>query len=304
MRIAIVGAGALGLLFAIHLHQCGENVYLINRKGENAETIKRDGIQVKWPNGKEQRFYIPIYTQIGSLPAADTVLLLVKGYATSNAIRMVLPIISEETIIITLQNGMGNIEKMTSILGESAHISAGTTICASTRLSANHIYINHIGETYIGYLQREPDERLKVITKTLSRCGIPTKCETRIKQKLWEKLFSNIAINPITALLDVPNGHIVKNGNCKELVKKLINEAVKVAEADGMTFSKDKVIESVFSIASKTGNNISSMLQDIRNGKKTEIDNINGWIVAKGRFYSIPTPTNEAITLLIKAKGG
>ncbi len=304
MRIAIVGAGALGLLFAIHLHQCGENVYLINRKGENAEAIKRDGIQVKWPNGKEQRFYIPIYTQIGSLPAVNTVLLLVKGYATSNAIRMALPIISKETLIITLQNGMGNIEKMTSILGESAHISAGTTVCASTRLSANHIHINHIGETYIGYLQRKPDEKLKAIAKTLSRCGIPTKCETRIKQKLWEKLFSNIAINPITALLNVPNSHITKNENCKELVKKLINEAVKVAEADGMTFSKDKVIESVFSIASKTGNNISSMLQDIKNGKKTEIDSINGWIVAKGRFYSIPTPTNEAITLLIKAKGG
>ena len=124
MRIAIVGAGALGLLFAIHLHRCGENVYLINRKGEHAKAIKKDGIQVRWPNGEEQRFYTPIYTQIGSLPPADTVLLLVKGYATNNAIRMALPIISKKTLIITLQNGMGNIEKITSILGESAHLHA------------------------------------------------------------------------------------------------------------------------------------------------------------------------------------
>ncbi len=303
MRIAILGAGAMGMLFATHLHRCEEEVYLVNRKGTNSQTIKENGISVEWPNGRKEHLRIPIYTESHQLPRADVVFVFVKGYATTNAMKLLIPAIDEQTIVVSLQNGMGNEQKIRAAITGSTRVAVGTTVCASTRLSAGHIRINHIGETHIGYPETPPDEGLKGVAELLSGCGIPTSCEANIRRRLWEKLFSNLAINPLTAILDVPNGQVAEKESCKRLLKILIDEAVKVAESEGESFNRDTVINYVLTVASKTAGNISSMLQDIRNGRKTEIDSINGWIVTKGKEHGIPTPANEIITLLIKAKG-
>ncbi len=294
MQIAVMGAGAIGSLFGALLARAGYDVTLIGREA-HVRAIEERGLRV---SGLEE-FNIKLKATTQAVEA-ELFLFTVKSYDTEQAARAI-PL-GEKTVILTLQNGIGNEEIIASIVGIERVIS-GKTSYGSTLLEPGHIRYTGKGETVIGELDGGVTQRIKAIAELLNSAGIKTSIAIDIKTKIWEKLIINAGINAITAITGLKNGEILKFEELKALVKLAVEEAVAVAIASGIVIKED-MVERTIAVAQATAENQSSMLQDVKKGKKTEINAINGAIVRYGEKYGIPTPVNRVLTALVKGIEG
>lgn len=177
---------------------------------------------------------------------------------------------------------------------------AGSTTLGARLLSDNTVLRSGDGETVIGESQRQPSADTKNLAAILSSSGIPTTTTSHLKMTLWRKAIINAGINPVTALLKITNGELLANKEGWVLASKAVREALLVAKAERLKFQTDLVTE-MRSVAKHTADNRSSMLEDVENQRRTEIDAINGAIVGFGRKYSIRTPINEFLWESIKS---
>jgi 2-dehydropantoate 2-reductase len=290
MQIAVMGAGAIGSLFGALLARAGFDVTLIGRE-LHVRAIKEKGLRV---SGLEE---FNVKLKAVTLPVeADLFLFTVKSYDTEQAARAI-PL-KETTAVLTLQNGIGNEEIIASIIG-SERVISGKTAYGSTLLEPGHIRYTGKGETVIGELDGRVTERIKKIAELFNSAGIETSIAVDINTKIWEKLIVNAGINAITAITGLRNGEILKFDELKALLRQAVEESVAVAKASGITIKED-MVERTIRVARATAENQSSMLQDVKRGKRTEIDAINGAIVKNGERYGISTPVNRTLTALVK----
>lgn len=294
MQIAVMGAGAIGSLFGALLARAGYDVTLIGREA-HVRAIVENGLKV---SGLEE-FNIKVKAVTRAVEA-ELFLFTVKSYDTEQAARSI-PI-GEKTVILTLQNGIGNEEAIASILGVERVIS-GKTAYGSTLLEPGHIRFTGRGETVIGELDGRVTQRIKAIAELLNSAGIKTSIAIDMRTKIWEKLIVNAGINAITAITGLRNGEILKFEELKAVLKLAVEEAVAVAGASGIVIKSD-MVERTIAVAQATAENQSSMLQDVKKGRRTEIEAINGAIVKLGERYGIPTPVNLALTALVKSIEG
>jgi 2-dehydropantoate 2-reductase len=159
-----------------------------------------------------------------------------------------------------------------------------------------------VGPTKLGRWEGPNTPELEALREHLCRAGIETELSESIERLLWEKLLVNCAINPLTALFDRPNGALLEDIQLREIAREVVRETLRVARAHGVVLSDEEAIERVETVASKTARNISSMLQDVRHGRPTEIDYINGAVVREGQRLGIPTPLNLLLTKLLKER--
>lgn len=301
MKIGIIGAGAMGCLYACLLSGKNEVVLLdIDRK--TVEAINRDGIFKKEPDGTEQNFRIRAEISGEAAGAFDLLIVMVKDTATRAALSCNRGLISGDTVLLSLQNGMGNYE----ILQEFAapgQILLGTTKHNCVTLGFGRIYHSGAGVTHIGSPSREAETAAR-IADAFRGSGIEAEECGDVKRLLWEKLFINMTINAVTALLDAPIGVIAEDAYAREVTAKLLEEAVAVAREDGADFDEAAVYRDVTHTAEilKTGK--ASMCQDMEKKRRTEIDFINGAVVRLGKKYGVETPYHAMITALIHAKEG
>jgi 2-dehydropantoate 2-reductase len=285
-RIAIIGPGAMGCFFASKCFQAGMEVLLIDYNARRAAFLEEQGIfveygcssEVSWPH---------VSTTFPS--ALDLIVVLTKAYSTP---KLHIP---PSAPILTLQNGLGNAEILANNYG-SNRVLAGTTSEAVTWLSPGRVRHVAGGNTVIGswnkcdvtqalsYLQ---DAGLNAIETTIPRSA------------LWEKVIVNAAINPLTALLNVKNGFLLDKPDSRDFMRDLVTEALSVATVEGFHFSRD-MVEITEQICSTTCENISSMLQDIRNGKKTEIESISGEIYRRAVSHGLFAPKTHAVYQLVR----
>ncbi|MBC7080766.1 MAG: ketopantoate reductase family protein [Thermoplasmatales archaeon] len=290
MKFIIFGAGAIGSLFGGLLSRKND-VLLVGRK-EHIEEIEKNGLIVE---GFTNEIFYPKTEWDGS--KYDFVILTTKAYDTEKAVDEILRKFGEIPII-SIQNGLRNEEIIAEKMGIENVIGALTTH-GVTFIGNGRIYHAGKGETIIGELSGEITDRIKNICKTFNECGIETKISGEIKKEKWKKAIVNSAINGLTSILRCKNGEIIKNEYAIELIKKICTEAIEVAKAEGIEI--EDIIEKVKEVAENTSENISSMLQDIISGKKTEVDEINGEIIIRAKKHGIKTPVNEVIYSLIKA---
>lgn len=300
MKVAIVGVGAMGSLFAYLFSQAGHSPWLLSNCHERVAALKKEGLKVEEVTGTHHCVVDRITTDPGEIGTVELVIIFVKAYDTGKALRGAAPLIGDDTLVLTLQNGLGNLEKVISVVGPHRAI-GGTTAHGATQLSHSHIRHAGIGETTIGAPKGGEARGIGTIKNILDFCGINTTVTDDLEGILWSKLVINAAINPLTAITKLNNGEIMEHAELLDIQRRIVKEACAVAKAQAITIHYRDPVVKVKDVCRATASNKSSMLQDIINGKKTEINYINGAIVSKGNAYSIPVPYNDIMTRLVSA---
>lgn len=299
MKIAIIGAGALGSLFGGLLAHSGEEVWLFDPIAkEHIAAIKARGLVIEG-DGNRLRVEVPATTAIEEVGEAELVAIFVKAPHTEQAIRGALPALAENSLVLSLQNGLGITDILRKYV-ESNRLLRGVTSQGSTFIEPGRIRHAGRGPTWLGPVGKVNRSRLEEVVRIFNRAGIETRLEENVPRLVWQKLLINVGINALTAVFDVPNGSLVTDPELLEIMRAVVREAVEVAQACGLDFSAEEAIAQVEEVCHLTAKNISSMLQDIRRGNPTEIDYINGAIVRCGREHGISTPLNLLLTRLVK----
>ncbi len=286
MNVAVIGPGAIGILYASYLSEDGNDVTLVDHDASRAARLNASGLTIEDVSGSRN---CPI-TCSKSVPAnADFVLVCVKAHSTTD---LNLP---KNTPVLTIQNGLNNVETIAKMVGNS-NVLAGVTTEAVTLVDEGHIRHVAAGTTTFGTWTECPCDRAE---SALKSAGFDCAITDSPGQTIWEKTAINAGINPLTALLNVPNGKLLEVRETRELLRDLVVEAVKVASIEGYRFSRS-LVEAAEETCEQTADNISSMLQDIRANRKTEIDAISGEIVRRAEAAALPVPRTRVIYQLIR----
>jgi len=300
MRLAIVGPGALGCLLAGYIKlRTREDVRLIDNDPGRAKKIQESGIRIEGSGGQAHEVKVDISHEPREVGACDAVIMCVKSYSTEDASKAIKPIVSESTHVITLQNGIGNVQVLNDHFGEERVI-AGVTNHGSTLLGPGRVRHAGRGETIIGRPDGKKSAAVKDIASVLTRAGFETRISKDIDAVIWGKAIINVGINALTAVTRLNNGRLIEYDGTRELLRAAVQEAVKVVKRKRIKLAYDDPIQKVESVCKATAANISSMLQDVLNGKRTEIDFINGAVVRHAKALGIATPVNEVLTSLVR----
>lgn len=299
MKITVVGPGALGSLVAAFLrNKTKEDIWLLDNLTERAKKISRDGIKVEGISGSFTA-KVNATADVKDIGACDLVIICVKSYSTEDACREIKDIVSEKTSVLTLQNGIGNVQILNDYFGEERVI-AGVTNHGSTLIGPGHVRHAGKGETTIGKADGKVLGSIREIASILTKAGLETKVSRDIDSVIWSKLIINVGINALTGITRLNNGALTEHEGCRQVLRSAVQESVKVVKRKRIKLLYDDPIQKVESVCKATAENVSSMLQDILNKKRTEIEFINGAIVRQAKALNIPTPVNDVLTNLIK----
>lgn len=296
MRILIFGAGAMGSFLAGVLSQKHE-VTLYGR-GKKIEVVREKGIKISGKTDLVTKMKTALNPKELKGKEYDLIILAVKSYDTSTALEVIKEIESKGTIL-SLQNGLDNEIKIAEAIGKERTL-GGVTSHGITFVEPGHVQHAGTGETIIGELDAKETERVKKISDALTSVGIETRISKNIHNEIWTKGIVNAGINPLTALTRLHNGFLIKIPWLTRLLENTCQECINVAQKAGIDLQGCDIIEKTKNVARLTGENKSSMLQDIERGRKTEIDSINGRIVEVGKKHGVETPINSSLVALVK----
>ena len=298
MKIVIVGPGALGCLAAASFKaRTREEIWLFDYSPERAKKIAGDGIKVEGMGGP-LNVKVNVTSEPKDIGIADLIIVCVKSYSTEDACKEIKDMVGPDTAVLTLQNGIGNVQILNDYFGTDKVI-AGITNHGATLIGKAHVRHAGKGDTIIGKSGGKLSGALKNVANLLSKAGFETKVSKDIDSVIWSKLIINVGINAVTAITRLNNGRIVEYEWARALLRGAVGEAVKVVRRKRIKLGYDDPIQKAESVCRATATNVSSMLQDILNRKRTEIDFINGAIVRQGKASGIPTPVNETLSSLV-----
>ncbi|MGQ9647733.1 MAG: ketopantoate reductase family protein [Thermodesulfobacteriota bacterium] len=297
MKIVIMGAGAMGSLFGGLLTLSGEEVWLVDIRGDHIQALVSIGLTME-EQGKRQTIPVHATKDVTTIGKADLVLFFVKAYHTEKAASDALVLQREDTVFLTLQNGLGNEEAICKRVDPSKVI-VGVTNHGATFLGPGHIRHAGWGKTYIGELDGRVTPQVTRIAQLFTKAGIETDVSSNIQALVWNKLFINVGINALAALTGLKNGQLLDYPETLRLMEALVSEAVAVARKKGIPIEGNP-IETVKAVAEATRENRCSMGQDFDNRRKTEIDVINGAVVREAERLGMAVPYNQMITDLVK----
>jgi len=291
----IVGPGAMGCLHAALLAEGGVRVGLLDHRPERAARIAERGILVE-RDGARVTVPVACSADAADFHPAALAIIVVKAYDTAAAARHVLPALDETSSVLTLQNGLGNYERIAEAVPEMC-VLAGTTTAGATLLGEGHVCEAGKGFAQIGS-PSGAEHRARQAVDLLTRGGIECERTSAIDEALWTKAIVNAAINPLTALTGLRNGMIIEVPELRELLRAVAEEAANVARNCGV-FVREDMAGPIEAICRQTAQNRSSMLQDVSAGRRTEIDFINGEIVRRAEERGVAAPLCRALTALV-----
>jgi 2-dehydropantoate 2-reductase len=298
-RIGVVGPGALGCLFAGLLALAGHDVRLLGRRSEQAKAIDRDGVLVE-RDGEVRRAAVRAGTDPAALGPVELAIVLVKATDTVAAAPSLPALLSSDAPAISLQNGLGNLDALTAVLGP-ARVLGGVSSQGATMLGVGHVRHAGFGPTSLAEAAGGPSERAERIAAMLNAAGLTARAHPDPAPLIWGKLIANAAINPLGALLNCQNGQTVERPSAHRLFDELASEAGAVAAALRVALPFKDPVAHAESVARMTYGNRNSMLQDVENHRRTEIDAINGAVARLGGEHGVPTPANQTVATLIRA---
>ena len=298
MKIAIIGPGAMGCLFAAFLARKDQEIWIFDKNKDRSSRINTQGINVEGVSGSWQA-KVKATADAKEIKDPDLVIICVKTYDTKSAAISAKALLGENTSVLTLQNGIGNVELISEVVGVDRVI-GGTTNLGATLLDVGKVRHAGKGETIIGRLDGKITVDLRSIREAFIKAGLETRISRDIKNFLWSKLIINAGINALTAITRLNNGKLLDFEHSHKILKMAVNEAVKVAKRKRVKLSYEDPLTKVEAVCEATANNVSSMLQDVLNKKRTEIDSINGIIVRLAEELNIPVPVNSMLVDLVK----
>ena len=299
MELLIIGAGAMGGLFGALLAPHAA-VSLLTTNQEHAAVMGGHGLTLVDLDGATRRVPVRVFTDPQDYGRrADLVLVCTKTRATAQAAATARDLLAADGLALTLQNGLGNLEQLVAAVG-AQRAAAGVTSQAATLLAPGRVRHAGSGPTVLG-IPRGREEAITAVAGLFTRAGLETRISDDVDSLLWSKLIVNVGINALTALLRVPNGVLAQTPECDLLMARAVAEAVAVARALSIGLDGERQLERVREVCLRTADNRASMLQDILRGRPTEIDAINGAVVARGRAAGVDTPVNLLLTQLVQA---
>ena len=301
MKIAIIGAGAMGSIYGGHLSLNNE-VYLIDTNETIINYINENGLTLD-EDGKSNIYKPKAVTNSKEMPAMDLVILFVKSLYSRAALEGNKNIIGKDTYLMTLQNGSGHEDILEEFVDKS-HIIIGTTEDNGAVLGAGHIRRGGVGNTNIGMLIDDNAGFLNQVKSAFDCCGFNVKIHNNIQQLIWNKLFTNVSLSAVTGILQVKIGYIRSNEYAWNMTKALIHEAVEVANKLGLDADEEKITQDVENVTVKSPEGITSICADLCAGRKTEVDTISGSVVRAANKAGIKVPTHEFVVNMIHAMEG
>lgn len=298
MKIGIIGPGAMGLLFGGYLSQ-NNQVTLIGRNSEKVKKVNEKGVHIKENNGEEKIFYPKAYCDTSSLPVQDIVIVFVKSGDSQEALEKCKNIIGDNTLLMTLQNGMGH-EELLCNYAKKSNILIGTTNQGSYLTDCNSLCHSGGGNTSFGVLEGNV-KNFTHIADMFEKSGFPCNVTEDIKFMIWNKIMINASSSVLSGLMQTAQGYVVQSPTLWEICKKLIGEICEVANADGCKFDAQEQIQRIYDHLNNAPGGFTGIYADIKAGRKTEVRRINGAVSDIGKKYNIPTPTHDIITGLVIA---
>lgn len=295
MDILVVGTGALATLFAARLSAAEHAVTMLGTWENGLQALNENGARLVGATGVEQAYPVDATDNPADCQGARFALVLVKSWQTERAAKQLADCLAEDGLALTLQNGMGNRELLAGSLG-SPSVALGVTTTGATLLGPGLVRAG--GE---GLISVETHLRLGPLEAALTGAGFEVQKAADVDALMWGKLVINAAINPLTAILRVPNGELLQRPAAHNLMRILAQEAAAVAAAQGIHLPFDNAAQAAEDVARKTAGNHSSMFQDVRRGAPTEIDAICGAITTTGEKLGVPTPVNRVCWYLTRA---
>ena len=298
MRIAVIGAGAMGSIYGGHLALHNE-VYLVDTNPEVVKTINDRGILLE-ENGEDHVYQPKAVTDTAGLPEMDLVILFVKALFSRAALNGNKNLIGPKTYILTLQNGSGH-EDILSEFVPVERVIIGTTEDQGTILGMAHIRHGGTGGTNLGMLVPDTEGMLPKLKETMDQCGFRAKIHENIQQLIWNKLFVNVALSAVTAVLNVKMGFIAKDPYAFALSSQLLHEAVTVAHALGLEADEGHLLQEIKETSERVPEGVTSICADLSKGRKTEVDTISGSVIRAAKKCGIAVPAHEFLVNMVHA---
>ncbi|ALL68640.1 2-dehydropantoate 2-reductase [Paraburkholderia caribensis MBA4] len=290
MKVAVMGAGAVGCYYGGMLARAGHEVVLIGRP-QHVEAIKRSGLRLQAQSFDE---HIPLAasTQTSAVQGAKLVLFCVKSTDTQSAALEIKPFLAADTLVLSLQNGVENADEVRKVIAQP--VAAAVVYVATEMAGPGHVRHHGRGELVI-----EPSSASAEVAQALIAAGVPTEISDNVRGALWAKLILNCAYNALSAITQLPYGRLVKGEGVTTVMRDIVDECLAVAKADGVTIPGD-IDKAVRMIAETMPGQYSSTAQDLSRGKRSEIDHLNGLIVRRGDALGVATPSNRLLHTLVK----
>ena len=290
----LVGAGAIGGLFACQLSRAGIAVQLANY-GENHNAHHRELLLLD--GDSRETFRLPLLHNDASI---ERLILTTKTYQSRDAISAIQQQIMPDATLIVLQNGMGTAEWLRELFPR-AKVLAATTTHGAYREGRNTIIHAGHGDTWLGPLDPDDLPLADTLCQQWQHCGVPVILDAGIHKRLWLKLGINCVINPLTVIHDCRNGELLNNPEALATMEAIASEFTRVYEAVFGESPPQDLFKLAKDVAERTGANISSMRQDVLSGRPTEIDAINGYLVRQARLMNLHCPANEGVIGKLRA---
>ncbi|UUZ70582.1 2-dehydropantoate 2-reductase [Polaromonas sp. P1(28)-13] len=291
MKVAVMGAGAVGCYYGGMLARAGHEVVLITRP-QHVEAIERDGLRMETKTFDEH-VRLAASTDPSSVQSAQLVLFCVKSTDTESAGAQIRPHLAPDALVLCLQNGVDNADRLRSVLPQHA-VAAAVVYVATEMAGPGHVRHHGRGELVI-----EPSSASEAVAQALIGAGVPTEISGNVRGALWAKLILNCAYNAVSAITQLPYGKTVQGEGVKDVMRDVVAECLAVAQADGVQVPGD-VDAAIRKIAETMPSQFSSTAQDLARGKRSEIDYLNGLIVRRGEALGIATPANRVLWALVK----
>jgi 2-dehydropantoate 2-reductase len=290
-KIAVMGAGAVGCYYGGMLARAGHDVVLIARS-QHVEAIARDGLRIE-TKAFDEHVRLTARTHPSAVQGADLVLFSVKSMDTESAGAQIRPYLRADALVLCLQNGVDNADRLRSVL-PPRQVAAAVVYVATEMAGPGHVRHHGRGELVI-----EPSGASQAVAQALIAAGVPTEISDNVRGALWTKLVINCAYNAVSAIAQRPYGEAVQGEGVKDVMRDVVDECLAVAKAEGVQLPGD-VHAAVFQIAGSMPAQYSSTAQDLARGKRSEIDYLNGLVVRRGEALGIATPVNRVLWSLVK----
>lgn len=304
MKIAVIGAGAMGSIYGGYLSQHNE-VYLVDTAAPVVEHICKEGLVIE-EQGRDILFHPRAVTSVEGMGPVDLVILFVKALFSRAALAGNRCLIGPDTYLMTLQNGSGH-EDILGGFADQDHIIIGTTEDNGAVLGLGHIRRGGSGNTNVGMLTRDKNGFLPRLKEAFDSCGFSVEIHGNIRQLIWDKLFTNVSLSAVTGILQVDMGYIASNEYAWAMTRRLIQEAAAVARAMGLEADEERIMADVRKTSMLSTEGCTSIRADLRDGRRSEVDTISGSVVRAAAKAGVLAPCHEFVVNMVHAleeKGG
>ncbi|MGO3741216.1 ketopantoate reductase family protein [Kerstersia sp.] len=301
MKICVLGAGALGSVIGGALARAGEEVWLLSRSAAHVEAVRREGLRMHEGARCDTVAGIHATSLAAEVGVVDVLIVLVKSFDTVAALQAAACVVGPETVVMSLQNGLGHEEVLARLVGREKVI-AGKTYVGGVMLAPGEVQAGIAGkETLIGELDGSSSGRVTALAGAFNRAGLATTASRNIMAVIWDKLLINVATGAVSGITRLPYGQLYAVPEIEAIAIEAVSEAMDVARAQGLRLSIENARQAWLMAAEGLGAEFkTSMLQSLEKHSRTEIDYVNGAVVRLGQALGLDTPVNRTLVACIK----